>query len=142
MSYIKLMVHTVWGTKNREPILLKDKRDLLFSHIQYNARTKDIFIDTIGGHLDHIHCLISLGSDQNISKVMQQIKGESSFWANKEKLLDHKLFWAEDYFAASVSESSIAKVRGYINNQEEHHKKITFTQEYEQFITSYGFKLG
>jgi REP element-mobilizing transposase RayT len=136
------MVHAVWGTKNREPILSKDTRDLLFSHIQDNARTKDIFIDTIGGYQDHVHCLISLGSDQNISKVMQQIKSESSFWTNKEKLFNHKLFWAEDYFAASVSESSIAKVRDYINNQDEHHKKITFTQEYEQFITNYEFKLG
>jgi putative transposase len=139
MSYVKLMVHTVWGTKNREPVLLKDKRDFLFSHIQYNARTKDIFIDTIGGYQDHVHCLISLGLDQNIAKVMQLIKGESSFWANKEKLFQHKLFWAEDYFAASVSESSVEKVRYYINNQEEHHKKITFSQEYEQFIKTYGF---
>ena len=73
---------------------------------------------------------------------MQLIKGESSFWANKEKFFLNKLYWAEDYFAASVSESSIDKVRLYINNQKEHHKKVTFTQEYEQFITSYGFKLG
>ena len=142
MSYIKLMVHTVWGTKNREPILLDNKRDFLFSHIQSNGRLKGIFIDTIGGYTDHVHCLISLGADQNISKIMQLIKGESSFWANKEKLLLNKLYWAEDYFAASVSESSIDKVRLYINDQKEHHKKVTFTQEYEQFITSYGFKLG
>lgn len=142
MSYVKLMVHAVWGTKNREPILLDDKRDFLFSHIQYNGRLKEIFIDTIGGYTDHVHCLISLGADQNISKIMQLIKGESSFWTNKEKLFPNKLYWAEDYFAASVSEASIDKVRFYINNQKEHHKKITFAQEYEQFITSYGFKLG
>ena len=142
MSYVKILVHAVWGTKNRESILLKDKRDQLFSHIQYNAKAKNIFIDTIGGHIDHVHCLISLSADQNISKVMQLIKGEASFWANKENIFQHKLYWAEDYFAASVSESAIDKVRFYINNQEEHHKKITFTQEYEQFIKSYGFKLG
>jgi putative transposase len=86
------MVHTAWGTKNRDPVLLKEKRDILFSHIQYNARIKEIFIDTIGGYQDHIHCLISLGSDQNIAKVMQLIKGESAFWANREKLFQHKLF--------------------------------------------------
>jgi putative transposase len=70
---------------------------------------------------------------------MQLIKGESSFWANKNALLGYKLEWAEDYFAASVSESAINKVRDYINNQEEHHRKISFNDEYEKFVRSFGF---
>jgi putative transposase len=123
MSYIKIMVHCVWGTKNRQPILVTEKRLPLLAHIKKNDKKKDIFIDTIGGHTDHLHCLISLGADQNVAKVTQLIKGEASFWANKEKLMSHKLEWAEDYFAASVNESSINKVRNYINNQEEHHRK-------------------
>ena len=73
---------------------------------------------------------------------MQLIKGESAFWANKKNLFDRKLNWAEDYFAGSVSESSIDKVREYIKNQEEHHRKVTFQQEYETFIKAHGFKLG
>lgn len=136
------MVHCVFGTKNKEPILVSGKREELFKHIRENARTKDIYIDTINGHIDHIHCLISLGAEQNIAKLMQLIKGEASFWTNKHKLFGHKLEWTEDYFAASVSESSLDKVRDYIKNQEEHHRKITFTEEYEKFIHSYGFKLG
>lgn len=142
MSYVKIMVHCVFGTKNKEPILVSGKREELFKHIRENARTKDIYIDTINGHIDHIHCLISLGAEQNIAKLMQLIKGEASFWTNKHKLFGHKLEWTEDYFAASVSESSLDKVRDYIKNQEEHHRKITFTEEYEKFIHSYGFKLG
>ena len=133
------MVHFVWGTKNREPILSSQKRLLLFEHIKDNSKKKDIFIDTIGGHVDHVHCLISLGSDQTISKVMQLIKGEASYWANKEKLLSHKLEWAEDYFAVAVSESSLNKVRNYIENQEVHHSHLTFVQEYENFIANYDF---
>lgn len=142
MSYIKIMVHSVWGTKNRKPLLVKEKRLELFNHIQHNARTKSIFIDTINGHVDHVHCLISLGADQNISKVMQFIKGEASFWANQENIFAQKLEWAEDYFAASVSESAMNKVREYIQNQENHHREISFVQEYEKFIKSYGFQLG
>jgi putative transposase len=142
MSYIKIMVHVVWGTKNREPVLISEKRKLLFDHILANAKTKGIYIDTLGGYTDHVHCLVSLGGDQTISKVVQLIKGESSFWANREKLITPKLIWAEDYFAASVSESSIENVRNYINTQEEHHKKVTFTDEYEKFIKSYGFDLA
>jgi REP element-mobilizing transposase RayT len=136
------MVHVVWGTKNREPVLTSEKRKLLFAHILTNAKTKGIYIDTLGGYTDHVHCFLSLGGDQTISKVIQLIKGESSFWANREKLITPKLMWAEDYFAASVSESAIQNVRTYINNQEEHHKKVTFMDEYEKFIKSYGFALA
>jgi putative transposase len=142
MSYIKIMIHCVWGTKNKEPFLIPEKREQLFGHILGNAKTKDIYIDTIGGHSDHIHCLISLGANQSIASVMQLIKGEASFWANKNKLFRYKLEWAEDYFAGSVSESALNKVREYIKNQEEHHRRTTFAEEYEKFISSYGFKLG
>jgi putative transposase len=141
MSYVKIMVHSVWRTKNSEPLLCISKRDVLFTHIKQNAIGKKIYIDTIGGHCDHVHCLLSLGADQCIAKVMQLIKGEASYWANKENLLKHKLYWADDYFAVSVSESMINKVRNYIINQEEHHKKKSFSDEYEDFLRSYGFNL-
>lgn len=133
------MIHLVWGTKDREPVLIGEKRKILFDHILANAKEKKIHIDTLGGYTDHVHCLLSLGGDQTISKVAQLIKGESSFWANQENLILPKLIWAEDYFAASVSESAVQKVRDYINNQEEHHKKITFAEEYEKFLKGYVF---
>lgn len=70
---------------------------------------------------------------------MQQIKGESSFWANnKTTLFDRKFEWADEYYAVSVSESQLPKVRNYIYNQEEHHRKITFEEEYEAFIRKHG----
>ena len=77
---------------------------------------------------DHIHLLISLGTEQTISKVAMLIKGESSLWLNKQKLVKQKFEWQEEYIALSVSESGIEKVRAYIANQEEHHKEKTFMQ--------------
>jgi putative transposase len=142
MSYIKIMVHSVWGTHDHQQLLIPGVKENLIAHIRENARSKKIYIDCINGYSDHIHCLISLGADQNIGKIMQLIKVEASFWANKEKLSKHKIEWAEDYFAGSVSISSINKVRNYINNQEEHHRKITFREEYESFMKSHGFNLG
>ena len=142
MSYIKIMVHCVWRTKGNKPVLVTEKRNRLFEHILENAKKKEIFIDTLGGHTDHIHCLINLGSGQNIAEVMKLIKGEATYWANKENFIPGKLEWAEDYFAASVSETALDKVREYIKNQEEHHRKMTFAEEYEKFIKSYGFRLG
>lgn len=105
-----------------------------------NAKDKQIFINEINGFLDHVHCLISLNADTSVSKTIQLIKGESAFWANKNNLVNPKLEWANDYFAVSVSESMKDKVKEYIRNQEEHHKKITFDQEYQQFIAKYGFE--
>jgi REP element-mobilizing transposase RayT len=111
----------------------------VWQHIRENAIKKDIFIDFVNGHTDHCHCLVSLGVDQTISKVMQLIKGESAFWFNKQELAGQKLEWQDEYFAVSVSESQINTVRNYIKNQEEHHKHKTFQQEYEEFIAKYSF---
>lgn len=136
MAFTKLWVHCVWGTKNRTPFLTKNKWEIL-NHIKENANTKNIYIDFINGNVEHIHCLISLKSDQSISKVIQMIKGESSYWINKNKLTNQKFEWADEYFAVSVSESQVENVREYIKNQEEHHKKKLFKEEYEEFIRKY-----
>ena len=65
---------------------------------------------------------------------MQLIKGESSFWINKNKLTKTKFEWQDDYFVVSVSESQVYKIREYINNQEKHHRRKTFMEEYESFM--------
>ncbi len=68
------------------------------------------------------------------------IKGESSFWINKNHLTAEKFEWQDEYFAVSVSESLLDQVRSYIQNQEDHHSKKTFQEEYEEFILKYGFE--
>jgi len=142
MPFVKVYLHCVWSTKNRIPYLNTiELRQKVWNHIRENAIQKGIFIDFINGYSDHCHCLISLGVDQNIQKVIQLIKGESSFWINKNELTKEKFQWQEEYFAVSVSESVLDKVRNYIKNQEEHHKKKTFQEEYDEFILKYGFKM-
>ena len=136
-----MWVHLVWATKKREPLLNKPLRLKLFLHIRENALAKNIHVDFINGHIDHIHILLSLNADQTIANIVQLIKGESSHWINKNKLMTQKFEWQDDYFAVSVSESGIDKVREYIKNQEEHHAKKTFQQEYDEFMRSYGFEL-
>jgi REP element-mobilizing transposase RayT len=141
MPFVKVYVHFVWSTKNRVPHLYsKELRIKVWNHILENSRKKDIFIDFVNGYSDHCHCLVSLGVDQSIQKVIQLIKGESSFWINKEGLTKEKFEWQDEYFAVSVSESVIDKVRDYIKNQEEHHAKKTFQQEHDDFISKFGFQ--
>lgn len=141
MPFIKVYIHFVWSTKNRVPYLnSKELRVKVWNHIRENAKEKGIFIDFINGYSDHCHCLVSLGVDQTIQKVMQLIKGESSFWINKNGLIKDKFEWQDEYFAVSVSESMLNKVRNYIKNQEEHHHKKTFQDECDEFINKYGFE--
>ena len=138
MPYIKVMLHCIWSTKNRQPLIDAELKPKLLDHIKENSIRKNIFIDCLNCVEDHIHLLISLGSEQTISNVAMLIKGESSFWINKQKLIKHKFEWQDEYIALSVSESAIDKVRDYIYNQEEHHKKKTFTQEYDEFLKLHG----
>jgi len=141
MPFIKVYIHTVWSTKNREAFLsTKEIRQKVWQHIRENAKKKGIFIDFVNGYSDHCHCLISLGVDQTIQKIMQLVKGESSFWINKQKLTQNKFEWQDEYFAVSVSESMIDRVRNYIKNQEAHHKTKSFKEEYDVFINKYRFE--
>ena len=140
MPWVKVWLHFVWSTKNREPYLKDEIRQKVFEHIRTNARKKGIHLDFINGYVEHVHCLISLGTDQSIEKLMQLIKGESSFWINNQKLINAKFEWQEEYFVVSVNESSLESVRKYIANQEEHHKKVSFNEEFEDFLFRGGFQ--
>ena len=140
MSFVKVWIHAVWRTKNSSKILTKDVRKVLFQHIKQNAREKGIFIDSLDGYTDHVHSLYNLNADMTIAKSLQLIKGEASFWANEHSIVKPKLVWADEYYAVSVSESIVPKVRKYIQNQEEHHKTMTFQEEYEEFIKKFTLK--
>lgn len=140
MPYVKNWLHCVWGTKNRTQFLLGDTKFEVIKHIRTNAKTKGIYIDFLNGYTEHLHCLLSLNHDQSLSKVMQLIKGESSFWINKNSLTENKFEWAEEYFGISVSESHLPKVRDYIKNQDLHHRIKTWKEEYDEFIEKYRFE--
>ncbi len=140
MSWVRIWVHLVFSTKNKIPFLnSKELRDTVFGHISTNAKEKEIWLDCVSGHKEHTHCLISLGREQTISKVAQLIKGESSFWINKSDLITSHFSWQDDFWAVSVSESHVDKVRKYIESQEEHHKKKSFDQEVDEFMQKYGW---
>lgn len=141
MPFIKIYIHLVFSTLNRKPLLNSPElRIKVWKHIKENAAEKGIFLAMVNGFSDHCHCLISLASNQNIEKVVQLIKGESSFWINKNNLTTEKFNWQDEYFAVSVSESMIDHVRNYIKNQEKHHAQKLFSEEYLEFMEKYNFK--
>jgi len=142
MSWVRIWVHLVFSTVSREPLLNSGQiRKQFFDHIKQNAGEKEIWLDTINGHQEHVHCLISLGKDQCISKIAQLIKGESSFWMNQNKLIKLPFKWQDDYWAVGVSESHLQAIREYIINQESHHSIVSFSEEVRLFMEKYGWKL-
>ena len=118
-----------------------DIRHNVFQHIKENAKTKNIHIDFINGYTDHVHCLVSLNDDLSIGKIAQLLKGESSHWINENKLTSSKFAWQNKFFAIGVGDDGIQTLRNYIANQEAHHKKHSWTDEYDAFIAKYGFDI-
>ena len=141
--FTQLIIHLVFSTKYGERLLKKEIRPEVFSYISgiiTNRKHKSIIIN---GMLDHIHILISLHPEQNVSKVVQLFKGESSYWVNKNKLKKTKFEWQSEYLAVSVSESVVNKVKKYIQNQEEHHRKKDFKEELNGILQQLGYsKIG
>ena len=137
MSSIKILVHCVWTTKNRIPFLRDQIRENVISHIRENAKQKNIFLDHINGYYEHLHALISMGGKQNISEIMQKIKGESSFWINKNKLTRLKFQWQDDFYAVSVGMDQLEILREYIRNQVSHHQIVSIEDEINKLIEEY-----
>jgi putative transposase len=140
MSFVRIWVHLVFTTRDREAYFTHEIRQQLIAHIIANAKSKDIYLEAIGGWSEHLHLLVSLGGEQTIAKVAMLLKGESSHWLNRQNFFRGKFLWQDDYFAISVSESLVGKVKAYIQDQEEHHKAVPFSVEYERFkeITDNG----
>lgn len=140
MSYVKIWLHCVWSAKNRANIIPHSFRPEVLKHFRQNADEKNIILDYINAHENHVHALINLGKQQNLATLMQYLKGESSFWINSRKVLPYHFSWQDDYFAVSIGQSQVERVRDYIKNQDEHHKKMSWEEEVELFMKKYGFE--
>ena len=140
MPYTTHWLHCVWRTKENSIILSHDHRPEILVHFREYAKSKDIGLDYINLHKDHVHALIILGKKQSISKVMQLLKGESAYWINKQKYLHVHFSWQDDYYTVPVSPSHVEQVRKYIANQDEHHKKMTWDEEVNIITEKWGLK--
>ena len=137
-TYHDIWLHFIWTTKNRERLLTKEVKAKLMLHYLEYAKESDIEIDVINGDMDHLHLLIQLKPNQNPANIANLLKGESSNWINKNDFLRGKFAWQSGYAVFSVSKSQIQTVRKYIRNQEEHHRRKSFKEEYDEFMKIYG----
>lgn len=141
-SFVKNWIHLIWTTKNRERNLHVDLRVALFNHLVEKAEELNILIEKINVQPEHIHLLFNLPSDKKLKDMVKQLKGESSRWINENGLVQDRFQWQRGYGAFSVSASQIETVKNYIHNQDEHHRRRTFTEEYDMFNKKYGFDNG
>ncbi len=137
-TYYKIWLHIVWSTKDRFPFLSPEIRKELFTHIHEIASKNEYHLSLINGTEDHVHCLFSLNPKLAISKLINEIKGESSHWLNEQKFLKARFSWQRGFAAFSVSESGVKKVMRYIKEQKEHHRKISFTEEWDLLLKKHN----
>jgi len=141
ISWVRIWIHIVFSTKNRVPLMnTPELRSKIFKHIKENAESKGIWLDSVNGYDNHVNCLVSLGKEDTISKIAHLIKGESSYWINKNSLTRPKFMWQDDYWAVGLSESHLLPTRKYIHNQEKHHSQKTFKEEIDIFMNKYGWQ--
>src|ERR1051326_7475535 len=130
MSYISSYHHCVFCTKERRPIITPQLRDRLRPFLGGIARQNQMKAIEVGGMPDHVHMLLSLPSTLSIAKALQLIKGGSSKWVH-DTFPEHRLFrWQVKYGAFGVSVSQLDRIIQYIKDQEVHHRKMTFQEEF------------
>jgi len=130
MSYVSSHYHCVFSTKERRPLISTELRERLWPFLGGIARQNQMKAIEVGGMPDHVHILLSLPSTLSFAKALQLIKGGSSKWVH-ETFPEHRLFgWQVKYGAFGVSVSQLEKIIQYIKDQEKHHRKMTFQEEF------------
>jgi REP element-mobilizing transposase RayT len=134
-SYAQNVIHVVFSTKDRRKAISPEFQPSLWSYAAGICKGQRIFLHAIGGMEDHIHLLIQLPATMALANAILAIKSNSSRWANEG---GHKLAWQKGYAAFSVSASNVPAVVRYIQNQEAHHRKMTFDEELVTLLRKHG----
>jgi REP element-mobilizing transposase RayT len=139
-SLSQLYVHLVFSTKHREPWLDTKVQDRLFPYLAAALNRQDCPAIKVGGHVDHVHLLFHLHRTKAASDVVGSIKGESSKWMKREVPTSTGFAWQAGFGLFSVSASQVGDVSDYIGRQSEHHRKMTFQDEYRALLRRFDLE--
>ena len=126
--------HFVFAVENRQCLIRKEWKSELYKYMAGIALEYECKALVTNGMADHIHMLISMSPKISPSDLMYNIKRSSSMWINEEKFIRYKFIWQEGFGVFSYGKSQIPDIANYIENQEKHHKKRTFIEEYKEFL--------
>lgn len=136
-TYSQLYIQIVFAVKGRQNLIEKEWRDELHKYISGIITGKGQKSIIVNGVADHIHCFVGLKPSMSISDLVRDIKNNSSKYVNENGWVKGKFSWQEGFGSFSYSHSHIDNVYKYILNQEDHHKKKTFKQEYLEFLEKF-----
>lgn len=133
-TYSQIFYHVVFAVRNRDSLIIPAIKDDLYKYISGIITNQNQKLFIINGMPDHVHILMNCKPNMNLSDNVREIKEHSTRFINDKQILRRKFYWQEGFGAFSVSKKDVAIVLNYIKNQEEHHKKKTFKEEYLEFL--------
>jgi putative transposase len=139
-TFSQIYIHIIFAVKGRENLISGRWREELYKYIAGIIRNKEQKPVIVGGMSDHIHILVGLRPAMTISDLVRDIKNNSSKFINERKLVNGRFSWQEGYGVFSYSHSDVETVYNYILNQESHHHRTTFKEEYSDLLKAYEIK--
>lgn len=139
-TYTQLYVHYVFAVQNRLCLINNKWQDELYKYINGIVNQQGHKLYVINGMADHVHILISMTPKQAPSDLMYHLKRSSSLWINQNRHSESKFSWQEGFGAFSIGKSQLPALIKYIENQQEHHKKSSFREEYLQILDENGIE--
>lgn len=136
-TYTQIYIHIVFAVKGRQNLISKDWKDEIYKYITGIISNESQKLIAINGMSDHIHILVGLKPDKSLSDLVRDVKANSSRFINERNWINGKFEWQTGFGAFSYNHSQLTNVINYIKNQEEHHKKKTFKEEYVEFLKSF-----
>ncbi|MEX0702198.1 MAG: IS200/IS605 family transposase [Planctomycetales bacterium] len=137
-SYVSMLVHCVWSTKERKPLIAEEWSDDLYGYLGGILRNNRATLLAAGGMPDHVHLLMSLPSTLPVAKTVNLLKSNSTTWVKEQIASARQFRWQERYGAFSVSKSHEERIRTYIANQKRHHARRPFQAEFLALLEKHG----
>jgi REP element-mobilizing transposase RayT len=137
-SLSSVLVHLIFSTKNREPFITPQIETELYPYLATIFREQKSPTLAIGGVSDHLHVLFSLARVVTIAELVEEIKTNTSKWIKTKGQVFRNFHWQKGYGAFSVGRSEVGAVKQYIQSQKEHHRLVTFQDEYREFLKEFN----
>jgi putative transposase len=136
-TYTQIHIQAVFAVKSRDGLIGASWENELYKYITGIIQAYNHKLIIINGMTDHLHILFGMRPTQSLSDLMQDVKGSSSKWINDHKPVKGHFEWQEGYGAFSYSKSQLPLIINYIQNQEIHHGKFSFSEEYRKFLKEF-----
>jgi REP element-mobilizing transposase RayT len=133
-SYSSVYLHIVFSTQERRRFLVPERREAVFAYMAGILRNSGSQFVLVNGHVEHVHVVCTLPVTLALSDLVAQLKGSSSKWMRESVEGLEDFHWQSGYAAFSFSRRQLEGVRNYVHHQEDHHRTLSFEDEYREFL--------